>query len=149
MQVSYIVVEYSNTKKRIRFPNRYSSPTKNRTTQQRAQGKHANKLQLYQALYACIYVTAQLATADRFRNRPAGFETGRPASNPSTRFEAGARVVSASFDRTRLPRPFFTRVLDRSVSCERSLARYGVLLAASHSTREHIVSRLDFDTRLQ
>ena len=75
-----------------------------------------------------------------------GFETGRPALNPSTRFEAGARVVSTSFDRTILPRPFFTHVLDRSVSCER---RYGILLAASHSTRERIVSRLDFDTQLQ
>ena len=66
----------------------------------------------------------------------------RPNSQPLTDFEPAGRLRIPSYYHT----PFLH---DRSVSCEQSLARYGVLLAASHSTRERIVSRLDFDTRLQ
>ena len=65
-----------------------------------------------------------------------GFETGWPASNPSTRFEAAARVVSASFDRTILPRPFFTRVLDRSVSYIASLGPRPFLYVPMRMRRE-------------
>ena len=139
MQVSYIVVEYSNESDfqtdtavllKIELHNRGHKESMRTNS---SYTKHCTHVYM-------LRPNSQPLT---------GFESGRPASNPSTRFEAGARVVSASFDRTILPRPFFTRVLNRSVSCERSLACYGVLLAASHSTRERIVSRLDFDTRLQ
>ena len=62
------------------------------------------------------------------------FETGRP----STRFEAGARVFSTSFDRTILPRPFFTRVLDRSVSCYSEVLRAMAFSLRSHTLLESV-----------
>ena len=142
MQVSYIVVEYSNESDfqtdtavllKIELHNRGHKESMRTNS---SYTKHCTHVYM-------LRPNSQPLT---------GFESGRPASNPSTRFEAGARVVSASLARRLIEQYYhapFLHVLNRSVSCERSLACYGVLLAASHSTRERIVSRLDFDTRLQ
>ena len=61
-----------------------------------------------------------------------GFETGRPASNPSTRFEAGARVVSASLARRSIEQYYHAPFLH-----ECSIAVSEVLRAMAFSLRRH------------